>query len=423
MASRSFLLATLAFILTNGASASAQEQIQFGPPVQADVEQVLENSLPLSALQPPRELAANSEVIVISGYQSANQNTAGTTVKVEVNRPGSTVLLILASYEKITWQVSATPSTTISGIITSGYKTPTVTTLVPTQGYLAELPYVYETGNASFVSLLAKLNSWFGIDRVDAFRGGYSIPSAVTISSLDSPDDGLTLNGPSPQEPNRNFTFDLFTTDLKKAAWSLTGPVQDWENSYLEEGKIAMSMSGEEIYRLNGDELEILNQLEGSNETMTLPPNFPQFSWAMDLAYDTRRNIISVVTLGGEGYLYRFDAMRKQWIDLRSLSNIDIFSLSYDQLKDRYVAWISGGRLLFFSGDGNALFVRNVLPRLTGFGRLYDRGNERPPRLTIVPNEDDIALIYISENCVKNIWLYDVEDDTAMLTYRNQISQ
>ena len=297
MASRSFLLTTLTFILMHVSSASAQEQIQFGPPVQADVEQVLENSLPLSASQPPRELAANSEVIVISGYQSANQSITGTTVEVEVDRPDFTVLLILASYEKINWQVSATPSTTISGIIASGNETPTVTTLVPTQGYLAELPYVHETENASFVSLLAKLNSWFGIDRVDAFRGEYSIPSVVTVSSLDSPNAELTLNGPSPQEPNRNFTFDLFTTDLKRAAWSLTGPVQDFENSYLGEGKIAISMSGEEIYRLNGDELEILNHLEGSYETVTLPPNFPQFSWAMDIAYDTRRNIISVVTL------------------------------------------------------------------------------------------------------------------------------
>ena len=120
--------------------------------------------------------------------------------------------------------------------------------------------------------------------------------------------------------------------------------------------------------------------------------------------------------------MYRFDATRKQWIDFRSVSNIDIFSLSYDQLKDRYVAWISGGSLLFFSGDGNVLFVRNILPRLTGFGRLYDHGSRRPPRLTIVPNGDDIALIYISENFVKNIWHYDVEEDTAMLTYRNQIN-
>jgi hypothetical protein len=169
---------------------------------------------------------------------------------------------------------------------------------------------------------------------------------------------------------------------------------------------------------LRGDELEICDQSEGNRAVATLPPNFPKFSWAMDIAYDSKRDIVSVVTLGGEGFLYRFDATRKQWIDFRSLNNIDIYSLSYDQSKDRYVAWTDRGSLLFISGDGNALFTRKVLHKLAGFGRLYDRNNGPSPRMTIVPDGNDIALLYIRGNSVRNIWYYNVENDTAVLTYQ-----
>jgi uncharacterized protein len=396
--------------------ASAEKQIQFGAPVRPE-EQASENSLPLSTLQPPRELATNSEVILISGYEPANKKTAGTTVKVEVDRPGSRVLLILTSYEKVNWQVSASPSTTISGILIWGYETPTVTTSIPTQGFLLKLPYAYQTENVNFKQLLTTLNSLFGIEKLDAFRGSYAIPNLVRISSLDPFRPELTANGPPPQKPDKNFTFDLLSTSFKKVVWYLTGPLQNQDESNISEERIAISTSGPVIYRLRGDELEICDQSEDNRAIATLPPNFPKFSWAMDIAYDSKRDIVTVVTLGGEGFLYRFDAMKKEWIDFRSLNNIDIYSLSYDPSNDRYVAWTDRGNLIFISGEGNALFTRNVLPKLAGFGRLYDQNNGPAPRLKIVPHGNDIVLLYIRNKSVKNIWCYNIQTDTAVFTY------
>jgi hypothetical protein len=137
----------------------------------------------------------------------------------------------------------------------------------------------------------------------------------------------------------------------------------------------------------------------------------------MDLAYDSKRGIVSVVTLGGEGFMYRFDATRLRWIDYRSLDNVDIFSLAYDHKMDRYVAWTDQGNLQFISGDGIPLFKRNVAPLLEGFGRLYDRGNSRAPRITIAPSGNDLALLSIDGNSVKRIWHYDVNANRATLTY------
>lgn len=357
---------------------------------------------------------------MISGYRPANKEE--TIVNVEVNRPGSKVLLVLTSYEKIDWKVSATPSTTISGIIISGYTTPTVITSISTQGYIVKLPYAYETENKNFKDLLTTLNGWFDINKVDVFRGSYAIPSVINISALDPPRDELTLSGPSPKKPNKNFTFNLITTNFKKVVWTLTGPVHKGEESYIGEGHVAISPSGKDFYRLKNEKLEVSSQLKDDYNTILLPPNFPDFSHAMDIAYDTKRDIVSVVTSGGEGFLYRFDAKKKQWIDFRSVSNIDIYSLAYDRSLDRYVAWTDHGNLLFISGDGNLLFVRKVLDKLDGFGRLYrpyDHYNGPSPRLTIVTNGNDVALIYIKNTSVKNIWYYNVENDTAILTYRN----
>ncbi len=414
-----------------------QEQIRFGAPVQADVDiQASKTLLPLSFSPPfaPRELATNAEIILISGYEPANRSASGTTVNVEVNRSGSKILLILTSCKKVHWQVTASPSTTISGIVTWKWgraetqETPTITTSIPTQGFLVELPCVYETESASFTILLDKLNSIFGINKVDVFRGSHVIPSAVKISQLDAPRPELTLDGFPPQKPSKNFTFEVMRKDFGIAHWSLTGPVKDEDEgeSSIEGGTtVAISKRNELIFRLRWDNLEIFDRSESKSEIVPLPPNFPKFSHATALAYDSKRDIVSVTTLGGEGFLYRFDTKKKQWIDFRSLNNIDICSLSYDQLSDRYVAWAyyhSSGSLLFMSGDGTTLFTRNIIKKLTGFGRLHrGHGPYGPePHLNIVPKGNDIALFYVRENSIKNIWYYNVDTDTAVLTYKKR---
>jgi hypothetical protein len=99
------------------------------------------------------------------------------------------------------------------------------------------------------------------------------------------------------------------------------------------------------------------------------------------------------------------------------MRDIDVFALSYDHKLDRYVAWTSSGELIFIGAERGAVMSRRVVERLTTFGRLYDRGNERPPRLTIVPKGDDIMLIHIAAGQVRRIWHYDVQTDSVELTY------
>ena len=397
---------------------SANDDIRFGKPVQSLSQESLMKVLPLSLNQPPRELADGAEVILVSGYEPSNQSTNGTLVKVFIDRPGAKVLLVLTSYEKIAWEVEASPKTKIAGIVTSGYVSPTIVTTTQTVGYLTEMPYSYETENSNFKKLLARLNQLFGITKIDAFSGNYSIPSLVAISELDRPRVELALSGPAPQKPSVNFSFNLITADFKNSKWSLSGPYQQTETSYVGDGKIALSEAGDVLYKLSPNEIEIIGIPENSRTVVPIPANFPSFSWAMDLALDTKGGIVSIVSLGGEGFLYRYDMKSKNWIDFRSLNNIDIPSLSYDSSSDRYVGWTDSGNLIFISKDGDAIFSKKVIDQLPGFGRLYDRGNDRVPRITIAPNGNDIALIYFSGDVVRNIWHYNLSSESAVLTYQ-----
>ncbi|WP_255987259.1 hypothetical protein [Chitinolyticbacter albus] len=279
------------------------------------------------------------------------------------------------------------------------------------------MPYAYETENTNFRKLLTQLNVLFGVDRIDAFKGSYTIPATVHISTVDRHRAEFSAKEVPAQAPSTHFAFELLTSDYRKVRWTLAGPVGKDENSYAAEGKMAVSDSEKTIYRLKGDQLEIVDTTTGLSHVVPLPADFPEFSWAMDISYDMKRKIVCVVTLGGEGFLYRFDAKQRRWMDYRSLNNVDIASLFYDAQADRYVAWTTDGSLVFISGEGAAMFTRNVMAGLQGFGRLYDSGNSRPPRLQVVAKKDDIALVYIGGNTVSRIWHYNVKTQNAVLTH------
>ncbi|HEX8988686.1 MAG TPA: hypothetical protein VF816_12070 [Rhodocyclaceae bacterium] len=413
---RAIVLILVAAAIAAGNPAWSGEPARFGDPIKADYESA-RDMLPLAASPPPPELAAGAEVVVISGYEPTGKRGGGTAVDVVVDRPKSKVLLVLTSYEKIEWRVTASPGTVISAIVASGYHPPTVTTKIETHGYLFKLPYATETESANFGALVASLGAAFAIDRVDAFRGSYRIPQTVTVSSLDPASPRLTARGAVPQAPSRKLSFDLLARDYSRVPWTLTGPASQSDRGDLQDGKLALDGGGKRVFKLTGDQLEVLDRATDRSYVATLPANFPRFSWAMDVAYDARREIATVVTLGGEGFLYRYDARRQQWIDFRSLNNVDIFALSYDPVADRYVAWTDRGELMFISADGDYLFSKPVASRLDGFGRLYDRGNARVPRLTPVPRGDTVALLYLQGGTVKRIWRYDVRTEKAELTY------
>lgn len=391
---------------------AAQSRVDFGAP-RAPLN---EPATPLSDAPPPADLGKEAEVYVVSGYESKHPRTT-----VQVDRPGRRVLLVLTSYEKVFWQVRPTAGTTLAGVLVASYTGDSALQApagVP--AFRVKLPYAAEVDNANFRTLLAQLNAMFALQRVDGVRGAYSLPSSTDLRQPDPPRPQLTLAGEKPQEPQKDFSFTLLGADLRPIAWSLRGPKQPDARRYLETGKVALAPDGQRVWLLQDDGLHVLRRGETTAREIPLPPDFPRFSWAMDLAHDGQRGVLTVVSLGGEGFLYRYDTRRERWLDVRSLKDIDIQSLAFDPLGDRYVAWTSYGDLLLVSPEGHGLMQRRVLQLLPGYGALYDRGNASAPRLTLAPHGDQLALVAILSGRPRRVWVYDWQRNTAQMTWRSE---
>jgi hypothetical protein len=387
---------------------------RFGPAV-TPVNAAQLQSIPTS---PPRDLAANAEVIVVSGYEPSDSTT-----RVLVHRPGKQVLLVLTSYEKILWRVEASPGTTVKGILVGSYQDKSsVIGDINAKAYMVGLPYAYEAENINFRTLISQLNAWFGVSKMDVFRGQYKLPPTVDVRTPDAPRPQLTLAGVAPEVPASVFKFDLLTSDFRTVAYRNTGPVDALAQGQqlLPGGKVALSRSGGQAYTLSNDRLKVTDRKSDRSVAAPLPANFPEFSWPTDVAYDQDLDIVTVVTLGGEGFLYRYDAKRGQWLDYRSLNNIDITSLAYDADGKRYVAWTSDGDLLSISNRGELLTKKRLLPQLNGFGSTYDVGNASPPRLTLAPRGKQIALLSLDAVGATHIWTFDETTGRVQLTYKRE---
>ena len=389
-----------------------------------------ESHLPIT---PPKNLAENAEIIFISGYE-AEENLG--RVEVNIDRPHQKVLLVLSSYEAVDWEVVASPNTKIAGVLVSSYHPATVTSNLDSLAvFPVELPYSYELENRKLVEVIQQLNIWFDIDRLDGFRGSYDLPDEINITQIDSNNPALTLRGYPLEQPSTNSKFNVYDRHYRPIVASFTHgdgfkERQIHENIISQIG-IAISPDTREIYEITDRGIKVIDRKTGTSEEFPLPLNFPELSWGMDIAYDSRRNLVSLISLGGEGYFYRFDAQQQRWLDVRSLDNADLKSITYDRNSDRYFAWGENylgdrGNLFYISATGDLLFEENISDRLLGFYRLYDRGNEMPPSLEIVPQDNSLALIardrHNAKNCLNSItsvWHYDLNLQTSKFIYKS----
>ncbi len=359
--------------------------------------------------------------IVISGYQASSKPTSGAQVKVFIDRPNSKVILILSSYEMINWQVKSSPSTKIVAILASDERNPRgtqkVSTTLKIQGYFLYLPHPYEVDSSSYINLLEKIKTYFGANKIDTLRMSYYIPSPIKITSTDLPKKELTIHNPDTIVSSKNFHFSLLGNNFTKSDWTLTGPVKKGSNSNFPGQLMAPTVTGDKNYFLADSKLQYVNPIDRTSASVELPASYPEISWGSGIAFDTKRKIVTIVSYGGEGYLYRFDTTKQQWIDFKSMKNIDIQEIVYDPIKDQYVGWTVFGDLVQISNQGDILNTKNVIQLLSGYGRVYGSRQLPVRRLRLAANGDDVALIGISKGQVKSIWHHNFTSNKTELTY------
>ncbi|MEL6440659.1 MAG: hypothetical protein AAFQ80_15560 [Cyanobacteria bacterium J06621_8] len=195
---------------------------------------------------------------------------------------------------------------------------------------------------------------------------------------------------------------------------------------------MAVSPNKQYIYELTATGIKLSDRISGSQQIYPLPPNFPQLSWATDLAYDSKRDVVALVSYGGSGYFYRFDVKNRRWLGARSLEGVDLQTLTYDATFDRYLAWSESfvgkeSKLWFLSSDGELQFAENLGDRLPGYHQLYNRGYEPNPQVEIIANGHHLALIArqnpriannVAELPITAIWHYDRLSNKINLSYK-----
>lgn len=369
--------------------------------------------LPLLAslgAQPPADVAAGSEVLVVTGYETSER-----VPEVVVDRPGQQVVLVLSTYEKVLWKVSATPGTRIQAILVASLHKPVSAVSGPpgTRLWEANLSYTAQAATPEvFATWDALVRSRFGAAQLHALRSGYRLPGVQRYERPDPAGARVVPTPPPPEAPSVDIRFELPTLDQRlPVAWTNAGPMApgDAARVYFTENMLAQTPDGT-LFGVMGD--SVLRASGGSRTPLApLPPSFPSVNRPTDLAYDPVGGILVLTTLGGEGFLYRYDVRAERWLDYRSVSGIDITALAHDPVTRGYAAWTTSGELLVISAQGD-LTSRHRLEKPMGIP------TEKLGRPLLVPRGNGIALLQVQGGTVQAIWTFNTTTRAVQLTWR-----
>ena len=230
-------------------------------------------------------------------------------------------------------------------------------------------------------------------------------------------------------------SFSLYSKALQSISFTASGSAGIANtNEYLGGRTVVVvdnsSPTGIKLYSIesNGSPGLLISNRQGEVARLaTLPAGFPELSWAMGIAYDSKRNLIVVSSLGGEGFIYRFDITQNKWLDYTSLEGIDLTFLTFNAESDSLVGWeIPAAGPCFLSPEGKLQKSVSLKTRLPEFG--YDQsGYGFEQSIRVVANGDNITLLRHDdsspftpdrEGVVTKIWSYNSQQDKVSFTYK-----
>ena len=355
-------------------------------------------------------LPENYELHFVSGYEPQDMIS-----KVVIDRPCKNIVLVLTAYDKIIWEVSATPKTKIVQIITNRAN-PFIKASKGIPLYVADLSSSSSTENINFFDSLKLLNKLLGITKVDSFYGRYKIDPYINISSI-SLDPKYSLGYPTVQKTPINIGFKLMSSD-GILNWTPSGPVSlSVKKIYTPESYVT-TPDGKYKFEQGTNSLIIKSMIDNSSREYPIPPNFPEFSWVTNPAYSPESKIVVIASAGAKGYFYRFNYNTKKWIDARPQGGADYSSLVYDPYTKHFLAFGTlrlSGNIIELALNGTPIKQYNIKNKLIGYSRLYDSENCASPELSIIPTQNH--LILLTKN-VHYIWVFDKSTGNAFLTYK-----
>jgi hypothetical protein len=295
--------------------------------------------------QPPRPRELHAIGIYGGDVTGPNDNHQQGQASVSVNRPGKSVTLFLSSYEPVLWHIRVTNDTFIERVILGGYYHQSV------DGIAANVPIVnrayydnpgssdylyigYSIDTALFLRIVPKLCDLTGLD-LSSFHGPNPVPpyNNFSIAGVQS-DPRLRCDYPQPVDPAQlpNLSFEM-------SFYSLTGPGGFFTRHYTLSGpqdggrllpamRVVADASGSRFY---GTESQYAYQYDSQQglARMDLGSGVPELSWPVGATFDSQRNRVLLISLGGEGFLYAYSVVNSQWSLVSSMNNLDANGLTY----------------------------------------------------------------------------------------------
>jgi len=125
------------------------------------------------------DLAAGAGLVVVSGYTAG---APGASVRVVLDQRGARLLLVLASYETVAWQLDVRPGTELAAVVVSAYRAVAVAGHGEAPAYRLALPCAPVPGSAAYRDLMQDLQARVGRGKPDIFRGYIRLPEQVAIA-------------------------------------------------------------------------------------------------------------------------------------------------------------------------------------------------------------------------------------------------
>jgi hypothetical protein len=283
-----------------------------------------------------------------------------------VNRPGQHVTLFLSAYWPVHWHITFGNATVIEKVILGGYEAQTVDGIdasVPVQRLYGSSQYLieYSIDAVEFQQVQARLCALTGMD-MSSFHGAIEAPyPAPFVIDAIQDDPRLDCDYPQPVDPSElpNLSFRLAFNDRNGSSiivqdYTLAGPQNG--TRLLPAYRVVSDAGNRHYYGGEQHQVWRVDTQTGTVQEMDLGPNVPELSWPMGVAFDSQRNRVLVVSLGGEGYLYGYSPAQAQWSVVSSMDYRDVDSLVYHAADDSLYAlaptYYGPPYLLRFSADG-----------------------------------------------------------------------
>ncbi|HZN37671.1 MAG TPA: hypothetical protein VFD82_02650 [Planctomycetota bacterium] len=320
----------------------ANVQISLGNPgTAATIQGIVANLHAVRTGLAPVPVTAGIEIDVVGFYQGAGAtSTTPGTAAVQVDRPGSTVVLVLNAFDPITWTVTRTPGTTVIAVIAYSYSPQVLLTTGVPGALVVQLSWPVNGDGDYFglagsdVSARLNANTWC-FERLalfaTTFGGAYSAPAApfvVGAANADWRDQWVTAeavaagnvwNAATRALAHALFSGQLFLPLLTQPVTS-PGPATVALASALGVFTPIIALPNVTDYALGNGVVYTLagalpSTLGPTLQSIPIPPSptLPPIIWANTITYDALRNRLLVSSFGGSGALWGWNATTTTW--------------------------------------------------------------------------------------------------------------